>query len=218
MVVENISTVEAQLSRLIQAHGGYLAETNMVSYSQMRRTATWKVRVPVDHFDAFLAAVIRLGELQKNHVDSQDVTEEFFDLDARITNKQREEQRLLKHLSDSTGKLDEILAVEREISRVRGEVEQMQGRLRYLSDQTALSTVAISATELKDYTPPVIPTFGTQIGRTFRESIAVLTSFGKGIILIVVAVGPWLPLVVLAAVLLRVIARRVGTSRPAGTP
>src|SRR4051812_49495921 len=107
---------------LVEANGGYISETNAVSYSQQQRQATWKVRVPVDRFDAFLAEVGRLGELQKNHLDSQDVTQEYYDLDARIANKQQEEKRLLKHLADSTGKLEDILAVERELSRVRGEI------------------------------------------------------------------------------------------------
>src|SRR5262249_9381319 len=70
----------------------------------------------------------------------------------------------------------------------------------------------------KDYTPPVNPTFGTQIGRTFRESIALLTSFGKGIVLIVVAVAPWLPLAALVLVLLRVLARRGGAGPAPRTP
>ena len=110
--------------------------------------------MPVDRFDAFVGQVSRLGEVRTSHVGSQDVTEEFFDLEARIRNKQEEEKRLLKHLADSTGKLEDILKVESELSRVRGEVEQMQGRLRFLANRADLSTVTITATEWKDYTPP----------------------------------------------------------------
>src|SRR3954454_18684487 len=156
------ATAEA-ITRLVKVNGGYLSETNSVSYSQQQRQATWKVRVPVDRFDTFLAEVGRLGELQKNHLDSQDVTQEYYDIEARIANKQQEEKRLLKHLADSTGKLEDILAVERELTRVRGEIEQMQGRIRYLSNVTAFSTITIRATELIDFTPPIRPTFGTQV-------------------------------------------------------
>jgi tellurite resistance protein len=60
--------------------------------------------------------------------DAQDVTEEFYDVDARLRNKRVEEQRLVEHLKKSTARLQDILAVEREISRVRGEIEQMEGR------------------------------------------------------------------------------------------
>ena len=85
------------------------------------------------------------------------MSEEYFDLDARQAAKKVEETRLLKHLADSTGKLDEILAVERELSRVRSEIERMQGRLRALSNLTTLATVTINVSEIKDYVPPRAP-------------------------------------------------------------
>ena len=137
----------------------------------------------------------RLGEVKQNHIGSQDVTEEYFDVQARIRNKQEEEKRLLKHLNETTGKLEEILAVERELSRVRGEVEQMQGRLRLLTDRTQLSTITIEATEWKDYKPPVAATFPTQLGRAFFRSVDNLVSFGQSLLLVAVALAPWLPLI-----------------------
>jgi hypothetical protein len=215
LVVESVSDVGDALGRLLKEHGGYLAETNVVSYSQQHRQATWKARVPVDHFDVFLAAVTRLGELQSKNLDSQDVTQEYVDLEARIANKQEEEKRLLKHLADSTGKLEDILAVERELSRVRGEIEQMQGRLRYLANVTALSTVTITATELRDYTPPVSPSFGAQVARTFQGSVRELQSFGKAVILLFVAAIPWIPVAAVLALFLWSILRWRRSLRPA---
>jgi Domain of unknown function (DUF4349) len=102
-----------------------------------------------------------------------------------------------QHLSDSTGKLEDILAVERELSRVRGEVEQMQGRLRFLANRTELSTITIEATEWKDYKPPVAATFPTQLARTFFGSVENLSAFGKTILMVAVALAPWLPLILL---------------------
>jgi hypothetical protein len=131
------------------------------------------------------------------------VTEEFFDLEARIRNKQEEEKRLLKHLSESTGKLEDILAVERELSRVRGEVEQMQGRLRFLAKRAEMSTITIEATEWKDFMPPAPATLQTQIGRTFFRSVESLADFGRAVLLIAVAIAPWLPLIALAYLLAR---------------
>ncbi len=142
--------------------------------------------MPADRFAPFAAAVSRLGEVRRNHVGTQDVTEEYFDLEARIRNKQEEEKRLVKHLAASTGNLKDILDVERELSRVRGEAEQMQGRLRFLSNRADLSTVTINATEWKDYKPPVAPTYSTQISRTFFRSVENLGTFFTSLSLVLV--------------------------------
>jgi hypothetical protein len=209
LIVENLTAVEQKVSALVKDVGGYIADTESVGNAQRRRRATWKARVPVEKFDSFLAAVVRMGELERNHVDSQDVTQEFYDIEARIKNKQQEERRLQKHLDESTGKLADILAVERELARVRGEIEQMQGRIRYLANVSALSTVTITATEIKNYTPPVAPTFAAQIGRTFSGSVEKLVNFGRTLVLAVVAITPWLPVLFVFALVLVWVGRRL---------
>jgi hypothetical protein len=222
LVVDSLNSTELAISALIKEHDGLLAESDQSSVTATQRRGIWRVRVPVDQFNAFVSAVGRLGEVRQNHVGSQDVTEEYFDLEARIRNKREEEKRLIKHLADSTGKLDDILAVEKELSRVRGEVEQMEGRLRFLANRTELSTVTIEALEWKDYSPPVAATFPTQLSRTFFLSVDGLLQFGKTLMLIAVALAPWLPLVVLAIFVVRWLVRpgRSGTRvRPTvGTP
>jgi hypothetical protein len=215
LVVESVADFGRKLGDLVKQAGGYISATDQTSYSGARRGASWTIRVPVDKFDGLFATIGRMGELQQSHLDTQDVSQEYYDIEARITNKQQEEKRLLKHLADSTGKLEDILAVERELSRVRGEVEQMQGRIRYLSNVTAFSTVTINATELVDFTPPIRPTFGTQIGRTFRASLGNLAEFVRACILVAVAIAPWLPILILSSLLFLWIIRR---KRVRGTP
>ena len=216
LIVENLTSVEQKLQTLVKSTGGYIADTESVGQARSRRHATWKARVPVEKFDSFLATVIELGELERNHVDSQDVTQEYYDIDARIKNKQQEEKRLQKHLDESTGKLTDILAVERELTRVRGEIEQMQGRIRYLTNVSALSTVTITVTEIKNYTPPVAPTFAAQISRTFSNSVENLVRFGRTVVLAVVAITPWVPILVVVALMLLWLARRLRKAlRPA---
>ncbi len=199
IVVESVTEFGRKLGELLRQSGGYISRTDQLSQSQMRRNASWTVRVPVEKFDDLLSSVGRMGELQQSHLDTQDVSQEYYDIEARIANKQQEEKRLLKHLSDSTGKLEDILAVERELTRVRGEIEQMQGRIRYLSNVTALSTITINATELADFTPPIRPTFGAKVGRTFQDSVKGLQEFVSVVILVAVAIVPWLPVLLLIA-------------------
>ena len=203
LVVENLNGFGVKFDQLVKESGGYVSQTDQSSQTDAQRNGSWTIRIPVERFSTFLAAVGHLGELQTSHLDSQDVTMEFYDLEARIANKQIEEKRLLKHLTDSTGKLEDILAVERELSRVRGEVEQMQGRIRYLGNLSALSTVTVTVSEIHNYVPPVHPTFAGQIARTVHESLEGLIHFGKIAVLFVVALSPWMPLILVLALLLR---------------
>ncbi len=151
------------------------------------------IRIPVDSYERFTEDAVRLGELQSRRLESQDVTEEFFDLDARIKNKKVEEARLLKHLEASTGNLKDILEVERELSRVREEVERIQGRLQLLANLTALTTVTLSVYERRAYIPPESPTYATRMSRRFFGSARSLALFLGNVLLNVVSVIPWLP-------------------------
>lgn len=216
LLVEDLDKVEPQVPELVATFGGYISKQDLSGATGSYRRASWTVRVPIDKFDAFLVAVAALGETQRRTLDTQDVTEKFFDTEARLKNKRVEESRLLKLLEERTGKLEDVLAVERELTRVRGEIEQLDGSLRLLTNLTSLSTITITATQRRDYKPPESPLFSTLIGRTFFDSVDALVRVGKSIVLTVVALVPWLPIIVLLVLLVRFLLRRAfGPRRPA---
>ena len=222
LVTENLNQLEAGLTSLIESRGAYVADSSRTGAAGSTRHGTWKVRVPVDAYDAFVRGVLGLGELVSTQAQSQDVSAEYYDLDARTKAKLVEEARLLKHLADSTGRLDEILAVERELSRVRIEIEQMQGRLAVLSNLTSLATVTLTATEIHDYIPPQNPNLGQKVARTFAGSVETLQTLGETVLLFTVALAPWLPLLVPSAFVLLFLFRRWSPTftptRPLPTP
>jgi Domain of unknown function (DUF4349) len=215
LIVPDFEKAQQQFRALIdQFKDCYIAQAEITGSAGSPRRGHWKVRIPARDFDAFRDAVVKLGVPEKNGVDSQDVTEEYYDLDTRIKNKKVEEQRLLKHLEKSTAKLEEILAVEREISRVRGEIEQQEGRLRLLANLTALTTVTIAIQEIKNYVPPQAPSFTASISSTFSDSIDVLVNCGKGLILVVVALAPWTPLLAFVGLAIWALVRRHARRAP----
>lgn len=194
VVVEDMAKANRELNTLIediQQSGGYLAHQELQGIAGSRRIGTWTVRVPQPLFDKFLADIEKLGELQRSSRDAQDVTEEYMDFEARLKNKHASEQRLLGHL-EKTGDLKDTLEVERELSRVRGEVEQLQGRLNLLKNRTVLATVIITLHERLGFTPVTAPDFTTQASRTFDDSWQAFGAFLRFLALFFVAIVPWL--------------------------
>ena len=201
IVVEDFPRTADAVKALVASFDGYVADTDVAGATGSHRHASWKVRIPVERFDSFLDSVAKLGELQRRQVHSQDVTEEFFDLETRVKNKKVEEGRLVKHLTESTGKLEEILNVEREISRVREEIERMEGRVRLLANLSDLTTVTITADERIGYVPATAPSFTTRASRTFEGSTKNLTDTVQGLTLAAISVIPWLPVWLIVGVL-----------------
>jgi hypothetical protein len=200
LVVEDFEPIPAKIEALVKRFDAYLARSNVTGTPGSPRSGQWTVRVPADRYDAFLAAARKLGEVRRVGSDSQDVTEEFYDVEARIRNKKQEEARLLKLLDTATAKLADVLAVEQEVSRVRGEIEQSEGRMRVLSDLTALATVDLVVTEIKNYVPEEAVTYATRLHRSFDASIRALIFTGDQLSIALVALSPWLAIVLIPGV------------------
>lgn len=201
LVVEDFSKTESAVLALVERFGGYVSASHVDRTQGDHRSGRWVVRIPVARFDAFLAATADLGVPENSSTAAQDVTEEFVDLDARIKTKKEVERRIIKLLEDRSGDIKDVIAVEGELGRVREEIERMEGRLRYLKDRTALTTVTINAREERDYVPPQAPTFTAQIGQTWTGSVDALTKSGKAMTLTVVAITPWLPVLAVPVVM-----------------
>ncbi|MBI2826259.1 MAG: DUF4349 domain-containing protein [Planctomycetia bacterium] len=195
LMVEDFTGVPDEVVALVKRFDAYVADSNLSGSSGTSRHGRWKVRVPVARFDAFVDAAKGLGELRSASTESKDVSEEYFDVDARIRNKTKEEERLLQLLEDRPGKLGDVITLERELSRVREEIERMQGRLRVLTDLTSLTTVDITIREIRGYEPPAAPTFATRVRRAFASSVAGVRTSGEETTIAAVALFPWLTVV-----------------------
>lgn len=96
LAVEDFDEAEQGLRQLLALHKeAYVAQAEVTGSAGSPRRGSWRIRVPVAEFDDFIAALVRLGIPRKNAIDSKDVSEEFYDLDARIKNQKVEEARLL---------------------------------------------------------------------------------------------------------------------------
>jgi Domain of unknown function (DUF4349) len=132
---------------------GYVATTNSQKQANGKLRGQVIVKVLPENLDRFLQKIRGLGELKNQSLGTEDVTKAYFDTDARLKNARVMEQRLIDMLKTKTGKVSDLLQVEKELGRVREEIEKMQGELKYWDSQVQFATVTISLAE-KDMEEP----------------------------------------------------------------
>ncbi len=145
--VDSLEAAIAAVQRLAAALGGYVGNTSLFAGQSQVRSATLELKIPSARFDEALSGLNPLGTVESISSTAEDVGEEFVDITARVTNARRLEERLITLLATRTGKLEDVLAVERELSRVREEIERWEGRLRYLRSRVATSTLSVTVHE-----------------------------------------------------------------------
>jgi hypothetical protein len=144
--VDETEQAVAQIKSIATSLGGYVADSNVWrSDEKLRGTVT--IRVPAESFDAAMEQVKGFAiEVERESVSGQDVTEEYTDLDARLRNLEATEKELLELLTEvreKTRKAEDVLAVHRELTNIRGQIEQIKGRMQYLERMTALATITV---------------------------------------------------------------------------
>ncbi|HUQ15246.1 MAG TPA: DUF4349 domain-containing protein [Gemmatimonadales bacterium] len=154
--VDSLEPAMTELRRIVQRAGGFVADASVQSGRNQLRQATLELKVPSTRFDELTEGLQPIGRLEFVNVGAEDVSEEFVDLTARVANGRRLEDRLVELLRTRTGKLQDVLSVERELARVREEIERMEGRLRYLKASAQLSTLSVSLHE----PVPIVATHG----------------------------------------------------------
>ena len=132
------------------------------------RSASLEVKVPSDRFDEALAGLSPIGKVESVNVNAQDVGEEYVDIAARVENAHRLEARLIGLLANRTGKLQEVLSVERELARCARRSSATRVGMRFLRSRVALSTLTITVHERA---PIITPVAGDgPIVMAFREA------------------------------------------------
>jgi Domain of unknown function (DUF4349) len=145
--VDSLEPAVARLRILAQGLGGYVGNTSMQTGSDQLRSASVEIKVPAPRWGQLINGLKPVGTLEAVTESAEDVGEEFVDVQARVANAKRLEARLIDLLANRTGKLSDALQVERELARVREEIERYEGRIRYLRSQTSMSTMTVNVHE-----------------------------------------------------------------------
>ncbi|MEE8402802.1 MAG: DUF4349 domain-containing protein [Candidatus Hydrothermarchaeaceae archaeon] len=189
--VQDFEAAAGEVERLAQASEGFVSNSNSYVTDTGHRRGTVTIRVPAEGFLNAVEEIKKLGKVKSTSSSGQDMTEEYIDLDARLRTLEKQEGRLLEILENAST-VEDLLKVEEHLGRVRGEIERITGRLRYLDNMVDLSTITVDMFEPE----PITHSWG------FRESIS---SSVKGFIgttnFLIVFAGNVMPAVILLVLL-----------------
>jgi hypothetical protein len=144
--VDSLEPAVALVHRIATEAGGYVANSAQTTTEQVRG-AVIEIKVPADRFDHLFEGLRTVGKVEVATVTAEDVGEEYTDVAARMANARRLETRLLGLLATRTGRLQDVLEVERELARVREQIERYAGRMQYLRQHVAVSSITIELHE-----------------------------------------------------------------------
>lgn len=161
------------LNALCEKYGAYFENSNTYGgYDGSERSSNYTIRVPVKNYNAFVGEAGSIGVVVSSSENNRDVTEQYYDTEARLESALLREERVLEILANAN-KLDDVLALERELSDIRYEIESYTGSLRKLDSLVSYATVTMSIRETSDAikVTPTVLTFGERISKGFSSGI-----------------------------------------------
>ncbi|MDE3245967.1 MAG: DUF4349 domain-containing protein, partial [Acidobacteriota bacterium] len=201
----------AKLQRIATENGGYIAEISANRQDQGRASGTVVVRVQPTRYFQTLDALRAIGKVEQEGVATQDVTKEYADLEARLTNKRQLEARMRDILRTRASKMEDLLEAEQQLSQVTEQIEQMEGQRRYFQQMVSMSTITVELHEplvaTKAIEPPK-PGLFAPVAVAARSSVELLVQLLALLVSALVFLAPWLLLGAGAWVAIRRMATR----------
>ncbi len=133
LAVQDVRQTLDSVRGFANAAGGYMQEIDNGSIT---------VRVPAAKFDATIDQIAKLGEVTDRQIKANDITEELHDLNLRLDNAVQVRQRLVA-LLDKSQKMEDTLAIEKEMARLSETIEMLKGKIRFYESQAAMSTIKV---------------------------------------------------------------------------
>jgi len=147
IVAKDFDAARGSLDAILVRHSGYTAGLNVATPQGAARTIQASLRIPAPQLVAAVAELKALGRVEAETQNGEEVTQQHADLVARLKNSRETEQRLQDVLRTRTGKVKDVLEVEEEIARVRGEIEQMEAEQQTLEHRVNFATIDLKLAE-----------------------------------------------------------------------
>lgn len=170
-----------EIAKIVKELGGFIHHSSKEVAPDGWTTGMVIIRTLPVKFDLAIERIAKLGRVERQEVSGRDVTEEYVDLKARLSNAYKVRARLRAILEEKAKKVADILEVEKELERVGENIERLEGKLRYLKDQVDLSTITIRLHEPKKVIRVELG-FLKRLKNAFTTALNVFTQVFTGII------------------------------------
>jgi len=217
MVVKKVPEAIKNIEDFAVQNGGFVVNSGVEEnqYSGIP-SGNITIRIPSDKFDKGISNVKNNSlKIKSENVTGQDVTEQYVDLDAQLKNLQATEKQFLEIMKQAY-KIDDILAVQRELSNVRGQIERIQGQMKYLKQSADMSTITVYLSTHESELPVIQEDNEWDPVIIARAAVRNLIGMGRTVvnllIWLVIFIPLWLLLWVIIRVIIRYIRRKFGKS------
>ncbi len=223
----------AKLDELVSQYGGWVesSSVNGSNYSDRsrgnvsRRSASYTLRFPSDRFQELMGTLSVLGNIPYTHVYTENVTAQYYDVQARLTAYTAQEQRLLE-MMELAETVEDIIILEDRLTEVRYTIESLQSSLNNWDRQVSYSTVYLDLNEVQEYTPEpqVQPSFGEELLEALKSGLRGAGKFFSRLLILLAEALPTLlilgvlGLIVLLIVKLSIKHHRAKKSAPTPVP
>jgi hypothetical protein len=203
LVTKEFDKARGSVEDILKRHGGYLGQLDVAEPGNGPRTLSATLRIPTAQLDPAITEIKKLGEVESESQSGEEVTQQYVDLDARLTNARNTEQRLSTLLHDRAGQMNDVLAVEKEIDRVRGEIEQMEAEKKTLVNRVDYATLTVTIREVAKAQLLPHPTL-ERFRNAAVEGYSGLMDAAVGLTVVLLSYGPaWIFWIVLIALVFR---------------
>lgn len=146
--VTELDPAMKKVQQLVDHSGGFIQSSSIQQLTDTQRQADYVIRIPQENYLSVVDQFMQVGKNEMITQKGEDVTQTYYDNEARIKNLRSQEEAVRK-LLDQAQKMEDILKIQQELFRIRGEIEQLQGQNRYLDNMSSLSTIHLTIQEAK---------------------------------------------------------------------
>ena len=214
----------AAVTDIIAAYGGFVESSSVNGanyYNKARgytslRSANYTIRIPSGNFSAMMNALPTLGNVPYTNTYTENVTSQYYDVQARLTAYRTQEARLIEMMSIAET-VEDIIRIEDRLTEIRYQIDSMQSRLNNWDRRVNYSTIYLSISEVSEYTPtePVRVTYGEKLGAAVKSGLKAVGNFFSEFLLWFVEALPTLIILALIALVIVIIIRKTRGNREA---